>query len=83
MTTMNHQYDDAEIAMKATTTTITIVAPTDMPGGYEFLADAGNGASYKVRVVSFLCENEDCLCKCTMMLTRSSCAQKSAGSSSL
>jgi hypothetical protein len=53
MTTMNHQHDDAEIAMKATTTTITIVAPTDMPGGYEFLADAGNGTSYKVRVVSF------------------------------
>jgi hypothetical protein len=30
---------------------ISIMAPSDMPGGYEFFADAGNGSSYKVRVV--------------------------------
>jgi hypothetical protein len=31
---------------------ISILAPMNMPGGYEFFADAGNGSSYKVRVVS-------------------------------
>jgi hypothetical protein len=30
---------------------ISVMAPSDMPGGYEFFADAGNGNSYKVRVV--------------------------------
>jgi hypothetical protein len=30
---------------------ISIMAPSHMPGGYEFFADAGNGSSYKVRVV--------------------------------
>jgi hypothetical protein len=33
---------------------ISVMAPSDMPGGYEFFADAGNGSSYKVRVVRFL-----------------------------
>jgi hypothetical protein len=32
---------------------ISILAPMNMPGGYEFFADAGNGSSYKVRVVRF------------------------------
>jgi hypothetical protein len=30
---------------------ISVMAPSDMPDGYEFFADAGNGNSYKVRVV--------------------------------
>ena len=34
-----------------TQTTLSVVAPTDMVGGYEFFADAGDGQSYKVRVV--------------------------------
>lgn len=32
--------------------TLSMVAPSDMQGGYEFYADAGDGKSYKVRVVS-------------------------------
>jgi hypothetical protein len=43
---------DEEIAMIGMTAgSISIMAPSDMPGGYEFFADAGNGSSYKVRVV--------------------------------
>jgi hypothetical protein len=43
---------DAEIAMIGMAAgSISIMAPSDMPGGYEFFADAGNGSSYKVRVV--------------------------------
>jgi hypothetical protein len=40
---------------------ISILAPMNMPGGYEFFADAGNGSSYKVRVVS-LRNALDCDC---------------------
>ena len=36
---------------QTTQTTLSVVAPTDMVGGYEFFADAGDGQSYKVRVV--------------------------------
>jgi hypothetical protein len=45
---------DEEIAMISTAAnagSISVMAPSDMPGGYEFFADAGNGSSYKVRVV--------------------------------
>jgi hypothetical protein len=43
---------DEEIAMIGTAAgSISVMAPSDMPGGYEFFADAGNGSSYKVRVV--------------------------------
>jgi hypothetical protein len=44
---------DEEIAMigAAAAGSISVMAPSDMPGGYEFFADAGNGNSYKVRVV--------------------------------
>jgi hypothetical protein len=43
---------DEEIAMSNTSSnTITVVAPSDMPGGYEFYAEGGNGTSCKVRVV--------------------------------
>jgi hypothetical protein len=38
---------------------ISVMAPSDMPGGYEFFADAGNGNSYKVRVVRFESSQKD------------------------
>jgi hypothetical protein len=49
MATMKDQEQLAQ-----TGASISVMAPSDMPGGYEFFADAGNGNSYKVRVVRFL-----------------------------
>jgi hypothetical protein len=43
---------DEEIALTGMAAgSSSVMAPSDMPGGYEFFADAGNGSSYKVRVV--------------------------------
>jgi hypothetical protein len=48
--TMTTKDEEIAIVGKAAAS-ISVMAPSDMPGGYEFLADAGNGNSYKVRVV--------------------------------
>jgi hypothetical protein len=40
---------------------ISILAPMNMPGGYEFFANASNGISYMVRVVRFFfVQRADC-----------------------